>query len=106
MIFTWKRGASKESIARAVSGLRALPKQIPEIKALSVGEDLSLTSGEFGAELGVQSQNGDLGLVMDFNDRDAWQHYNGHEAHRRLVHGPLGELVGGRISVQYETPPK
>ncbi|MCR2785946.1 MULTISPECIES: Dabb family protein [unclassified Microbacterium] len=57
-----------------MSLLRALPAQIPELRALTVGSDV--LGGEFSH---------DLALVADFDDLEGLAAYNRHPAHAEVL---------------------
>jgi hypothetical protein len=80
--------ARRESVRRAIA---ALPSQIPEIAALKSGDGI-----------GAGSNHYDFAAVLDFADRDAWQRYIQHPAHRAYAEGPGKEAVGSLACVQHE----
>lgn len=60
--------------AELVRRLRALPAQIPEIRALEAGTDLSQTPASF-----------DVGLYTRFDSADALETYRVHPAHQEVI---------------------
>lgn len=87
--FTWAADASTDAISAAETALRALPGLIPEIRAFTVGTDLRLAPG-----------TSDLALVADFDDADAWQRYQDHPEHQRVVVEHVRPILAFRAAVQ------
>jgi hypothetical protein len=80
-------------MAAVVSGLRALPSQIPEIRAMSAGEDLGVIPNGF-----------DLAIVVDFANSDDYLVYADHPAHRQVIEGLIDPFVTERNRAQIEVP--
>lgn len=89
--FTWADDASPEAITATESALRALPGLIPEVRAFSLGPDLGLAPG-----------TSDLALVADFDDAEAWQRYQDHPAHQRVVVEHVRPILAARAAVQFQ----
>jgi hypothetical protein len=89
--FTWSDDASPDAITATEAALRALPGLIEEVRAFSVGPDLALAPG-----------TSDLALVADFDDAEAWQQYQDHPAHQRVVVEHVRPILATRAAVQFE----
>lgn len=74
-----------------VAGLRALPAQIPEIRAYAVGLDAGLAEGNAG-----------IGIVAEFDDAAGWEAYRDHPAHRAVIDDLIAPIRAGRAAVQFE----
>ena len=89
--FTWAADALPDAIAATEVALRALTGLIPEVRALSVGADLGLAAG-----------TSDLALVADFDDAEAWQRYQDHPEHQRVVVEHVRPILATRAAVQFD----
>ncbi len=89
--FAWAESATPEQVDAVVDGLRALPAQIPEIRAYWVGADRGLVDG-----------NGDLAVVADFDDVDAWRAYLAHPAHQAVAVERIRPITARRVAVQFD----
>lgn len=73
-VFTFRPEFSAEQREHWMGLLRALPAQIPGLHSISVGEDI------------VRSPNSyEIGLVADFDDREALDRYMNHPAHQEIL---------------------
>ena len=88
--FTWAADATLEAIAATEQALRELPHLIPGILAFSIGPDLGLAPG-----------TADLALVADFDDAEAWQRYQDHPDHQRVVVDHVRPILATRAVVQF-----
>jgi len=86
---TWKEGTPRSAIDAARLEVLALPDKIPEIRRLSVGHDL-----------GFADDNADLAIVADFDDAAAWQVYQQHPEHVRVLRDVLRPILASRQAVQ------
>jgi hypothetical protein len=91
---TWSDTATPAQVAAVVAGLQALPAQIPEIRAYTVGSDLALTAG-----------NADLAIVADFDTVDDWRTYQDHPAHQQVLVERIRPILAGRAAVQLDPEP-
>jgi Stress responsive A/B Barrel Domain len=82
---------SEAATAAIVDALRGLPDEIPEIRTYEVGVDLGWREG-----------NPDIGMVVTFDDEDAWRTYQQHPAHIRAIEEHIAPHAAGRSSVQFE----
>lgn len=73
-----------------VEGIRSLRAQIPEIRELVVGRDIGLAEG-----------NATVVVVADFDDEAAWQAYQDHPAHKKVVVEFVLPHRIGRASMQH-----
>ena len=83
--------ATADQVDAVVRGLRALPAEIPEIRAYECGTDLDFTDGTF-----------DLGITALFDDHAGWQAYQDHPAHQAVIHDLIGPIRADRAGVQFE----
>ncbi|MGA7361971.1 MAG: Dabb family protein [Candidatus Dormiibacterota bacterium] len=81
------------TVTAVVEGLRALPPQIPEIRAMSAGEDLGVVPNGF-----------DLAIVVDFANSADYLVYANHPAHRLVVTELIDPFVLERNRAQVEVP--
>lgn len=85
------RPEAREDERRAVvQAIEALPSLVPEIRALRAG-----------ANVGTSPAAYDLAVVMDFDDRAAFERYLASDAHRAYASGPAARAVGGLAVVQH-----
>lgn len=91
VLFKWQPDASPEAIASVMTALKGLKDQIPEILALSCGEDFS--------ERGQGFQHG---LVVRFADREALKSYQVHPAHQEVVARLIKPILTDILAVDYE----
>jgi hypothetical protein len=91
---TWADTATPEQIEAVIVGLRALPGQIPEIRAYTVGSDRALTAG-----------NADLGIVADFDTVEQWRTYQEHPAHQAVIVERIRPILVARAAVQFDPGP-
>jgi Stress responsive A/B Barrel Domain len=88
--FTWNDSATPAALEEIVAALRALPGQIPALRAYHVGPDAGLDAG-----------SADFAIVADFDDAAGWRAYQDHPAHQ-AVRELLRPVVASRAAVQYE----
>jgi hypothetical protein len=93
VVFRWKPGTTSAQVDEIAAGMRALPAQIPELRAYHVGADAGLTPG-----------NADFAVVADTDDEEGWAIYRDHPAHRRLIEELITPAVESRSAVQYVIP--
>ena len=90
-MFRWAEGTTPQQVAAATQALRALPGQIPAIRAYVVGPDLELGEGRW-----------DFVVTGDFDDVDGYLEYAEHPAHLALIAEHMKPIIGDRASVQIE----
>jgi len=91
---TWSETATPDAVAAVLDGLRALPAQIPEIRAYSVGPDLALAAG-----------NADLAIVADFDTVEDWRTYQQHPAHQQVIVERIRPILAARAAAQLHWEP-
>jgi len=72
--FRWKPGVSSDQRQQAIDAIRALQGEIPGLTETLVGENIS-----------PRSQGYELGGVMKFTDKAAYEAYNDHPVHQKLL---------------------
>jgi len=73
-LFRWKPGVEEVQKRRAIQEISALQGQIPGLEETLVGTNIS-----------PRSQGYELGGVMKFSDRAAYEAYNDHPVHQKLL---------------------
>lgn len=94
VIFTWKSDAPRALIDDLPKHIDEALAQIPVVEQFWYGSDLG-----WRPETG-----GDFALVAIFADRAAWQAYQDHPTHKRLVAEWIGPLQERRITCQFTLP--
>jgi len=72
--FRWKPGVTVDQQQKAIEAIRALQGPIPGLIETLVGVNIS-----------PRSQGYELGGVMKFSDRAAYEAYNDHPVHQKLL---------------------
>ncbi len=101
VVFSWRPGADRQDVDNSRRALTKLFEGTPGLLGYEMGSDLGLVSGQFGAEMGLQSEKGDYCVVMRFDSEQSWHTYNSDPAHRASVIESIGQLAARRISVQF-----
>jgi hypothetical protein len=91
VLFTWREDATQEQKQAVHRELAKMPAAIEQIKAY-----------RFGPDAGINPANRDYAVVADFDDKQAYQTYRDHPAHRALVERFVNPIVSERASVQFE----
>ena len=91
VLMKFREDRSRQALAAVVEGLMALPAQIPEIRAMSAGENLGLAPN--GCELAI---------VVDFTSSEDYLVYANHPAHRRVIQELIDPFVVERHRAQIE----
>lgn len=102
VLFTWRPGTSPEHVKSAAAALQRLFETTSGLADYAMGPDLGFTSGRFGAEIGIDSEKADFGVVMRFDSAESWHAYNSDQNHRAVVRQSVGKMLSRRISVQFE----
>ena len=89
-------------MADAARTIRELCEGTPGLVGYDLGADLGLVSGQFGAEMGIQSEKADYCCVMRFDSQESWHAYNANQTHRTAVRESIGRLAARRITVQFQ----
>lgn len=90
-MFRWVEGTTPEQVSAAAVALRALPGQVPEIRAYVVGPDLEIGEGRW-----------DFVVTGDFDDVAGYLEYAEHPAHLALIAEHMKPIIGARAAVQIE----
>lgn len=90
-VFRWVEGTTPEQVAAITDALRALPAQIPELRAYTVGPDLNLGPDRW-----------DFGVVGDFDDPAGHQAYVEHPAHQAVATGLIAPIRADRATLQIQ----
>ena len=80
----YKEGTTEEQRAHHIERLRALPDVIPNIVSYKVGGDVLHLERSF-----------DTGLVAEYPNREALDHYANHPAHQEVV--ALGKQIAEKV---------
>lgn len=84
-------GTDPSAADAVAASLRALPPQIPSIRAYAVGRDL-----------GLAPDNADLVVVADFDDAEGHAEYRDHPAHVAVVDQQISPILASRTAIQFE----
>src|SRR5579872_1176526 len=102
VMFSWRSGTTDQEIEAATVALKRLCESTSGLVEFEMGRDSGLTSGRFGAEMGLTSEKADFCVVMKFDSADSWHEYNADPEHRAVVRESVGKLLARRISVQFK----
>ena len=91
VVFRWIDGTTAEQVAAVADGLRALPAQVPTLRAYTVGPDLGLGEGRW-----------DFAVVAEFDDAAGYQAYVDHPAHQAVVTDHIAPIRAERAHAQIE----
>ena len=91
VIFTWSAAADAERRATSVQALRRLEQDVGGMQSLVVAEDAGLTDG-----------NGDVVLIADFADAEAFARYAQDPGHRAVVAEHVRPWLAARSAIQYQ----
>jgi hypothetical protein len=91
VLFVWKRDATDEQKAEAYEQIASLPTLIPTIRAFASGVDA-----------GVNDDNYDYAVTVDFDDAAGYLVYRDDPRHREIVAKCISPITAERAAVQYE----
>ena len=91
VIFTWSAAADAGRRAASVQALRGLQQDVGGMQSLVVAEDAGLADG-----------NGDVVLIADFPDPEAFSRYAQHPAHLAVVAEHVRPWLAARSALQYQ----
>jgi Stress responsive A/B Barrel Domain len=91
VLFVWKRDATNEQKAEAYEQIASLPTLISTIRAFASGGDA-----------GVNDDNYDYAVTVDFDDADGYLAYRDDPRHRAIVAKYISPITAERAAVQYE----
>jgi hypothetical protein len=90
VVFSFVPEVDEGARAAMIAALEALVGVVPGLVSMTAGENLGLDEG-----------NGDLAVVADFVDEDAWRGYQAHPAHLAVADEQIRPFVTGRSAVQF-----
>jgi hypothetical protein len=90
VIFTWSAEADERRRAASVQALRRLRQDVGGMQSLTVAEDAGLSDG-----------NGDVVLIADFPDAEAFYRYAQDPVHLAVVAEHVRPWISGRSALQY-----
>lgn len=91
VVFSWTAEATPEQRDAAVAALRRWGEQARDLGALTVGVDAGLAEG-----------NGDVVVVVDLPDREAYRAYAADERHQAMIREHIRPILDRRCAVQHE----
>jgi len=90
VLISWTDESSAEDREAACSAIAGLTSAIPEIRSMTIG-----------ADAGVSPGNGDMGIVADFDDEEAYLTYARHPAHLQIIQTQIKPILKNRAAVQF-----
>ena len=91
VIFTWSAAADAPRRAASVQALRRLQQDVGGMQSLVVAEDAGLSDG-----------NGDVVLIADFADVEAYYRYAQDPVHLAVVAEHVRPWLAARSALQYQ----
>ena len=91
VVFTWSAAADAKRRARSVQALRRLRQDVGGMTTLIVAEDAGLVDG-----------NGDVVLIADFPDAEAFHRYAQDPVHLAVIAEHVRPWLANRSAVQYQ----
>src|SRR5688572_8692416 len=91
VIFTWSAAADAGRRSTSVQALRRLQQDVGGMESLVVAEDAGLTDG-----------NGDVVLIADFPDAEAFSRYAQDPVHLAVVAEHVRPWLAARSALQYQ----
>jgi hypothetical protein len=91
VLFSFPEGRDEDFITRMSAGLQRMVAAVPDIAHATWGTDI--TEGR---------DNYDFALVLDFADREAYQGYRDHAAHKQFIEDFMRAVPMKKVRVQYE----
>jgi hypothetical protein len=91
VLFRFQPEATAEQREALTAQLRALPAQIPELRAYHVGPDAGLNPGNF-----------EFAVTADFDDVSDYRVYADHPVHQAVIADYVRPILAERVAVQYE----
>lgn len=93
VLFQFQPDTSPEALSALLTGLRALKGKIPQILALSCGENFC-----------DRAQGFTHGLVARFQDISSLKAYQDHPAHQEVVQTLIKPIAANILAMDYEIP--
>jgi hypothetical protein len=91
VVFTWSADADAQRRAASVQALRRLRQDVGGMTSLVVAEDAGLSDG-----------NGDVVLIADFPDAEAFYRYAQDPVHLSVVAEFVRPILAARAAIQYQ----
>jgi hypothetical protein len=91
VVFTWSADADAQRRAASVQALRRLRQDVGGMTSLVVAEDAGLSDG-----------NGDVVLIADFPDAEAFYRYAQDPVHLSVIAEHIRPWLSARSAVQYQ----
>lgn len=91
VLFRFSQEATPSQIESAAQALRSLPREIPQLHALSFGLNLAKSSDAYSHV-----------LIADLDDMAAVKAYQDHPAHQRVVDQLLAPIRESRLAVDVD----
>ena len=91
VIFTWSAAADEGRRATSLGALRRLREHVGGMESFTVAEDAGLSDG-----------NGDVVLIADFPDVEAFYRYAQDPVHLAVVAEHVRPWLAARSAVQYQ----
>jgi hypothetical protein len=91
VVFTWSADADAQRRAASVQALRRLRQDVGGMTSLVVAEDAGLSDG-----------NGDVVLIADFPDVEAFYRYAQDPVHLSVIAEHIRPWLSARSAVQYQ----
>lgn len=91
VLFAWKQDVTEEQIAEAMDHIASLPTLMPTVRAFAAGPDA-----------GVNTDNYDFAVIVDFDDAAGYLAYRDDPRHRDIVAKYISPITAERAAVQYE----
>jgi hypothetical protein len=91
VLFVWKQEATEDQKAEAAAQIATLPTLVPTIRGFASGTDA-----------GVNDDNYDFAVTVDFDDAAGYLAYRDDPRHREIVAKYISPIIVERAAVQYE----
>jgi len=89
VLIKFKEETTAEAIKEMEQGFASLAANIPEVRAMSFGDDLGMADGNF-----------DYAMCADFDSRESWLAYQQHPEHLAFAQS-FKDLASAACRVQY-----
>ena len=94
VLLKWTESATSEQRSQAANALASLPGLVSEIRTLALVTDA-----------GLRPDNFDVAVVTSFEDQAAWEKYQTHPEHLRVVKGAVAPILAAKAAVQLTGSP-
>jgi hypothetical protein len=89
-LFKWTSEATAEQKAAVAAELASLPPIVPSIRALVLGPDVGVATGNF-----------DFAVTADFDDEAGFFAYRTDPAHVDILNRTITPILAQRVAVQF-----